>query len=261
MVAHLYKLECLTNLHVGSGEANYNIIDKEVERDPISQNPIIHASGLKGALREYFTENQSFGLGTDTIEKIFGKPTSTSEFGAGSYKFFDAHLLSRPMRVGGNGAAIPSISVTENDLLRDLVEQTENFGIKTYKGITLPEEKLNFDNNSFLSTVPNITVEDEPVGTLDATYVSAASSILGGTFAVAKKLSEYALPVVAHNKLEHGESKNLWYEEFVPHGSVFWFMVLTPTETNELKFEEQTMLQIGANASIGYGFVKITKLA
>ncbi len=259
MFAHLYKLECLTNLHVGSGEANYDIIDNEVERDPISQNPIIHASGLKGALREYFTENQI--LGTDTIKGIFGKPTSTTEFGAGSYKFFDAHLLSRPMRVGGNGAAIPSISVTTNDLLYDLIKQTANFGIKTYESVTLPEKKLNFDNNSFLSTVTNITIEDESVGTLDGTYVSAASQILGETFAVAKKLSGYALPVVAHNKLEHGESKNLWYEEYVPHGSVFWFMVLTPTETNELKLEEQTMLQIGANASIGYGFVKITKLA
>ena len=258
MVAHLYKLECLTNLHVGSGEANYNIIDKEVERDPISQNPIIHASGLKGALREYFTKNTK--LGTDTIEKIFGKPTNTSEFGAGIYKFFDAHLLSRPMRVGGSNAVIPSVSVTTNDLLHDFITLTANFGIKTYKGITLPEE-LDFENNSFLSNVRNITIEDETVGALAADYVSAASSILGETFAVAKNLAGYALPVVAHNKLEHGESKNLWYEEYVPHGSVFWFMVLTPTEANELKLEEQTMLQIGANASIGYGFVKITKLA
>lgn len=45
-------LSCLTNLHVGSGEANFNIVDREVETDPVTGLPIIHASGLKGALRD-----------------------------------------------------------------------------------------------------------------------------------------------------------------------------------------------------------------
>ena len=258
MIAHLYKLECLTNLHVGSGEANYNIIDKEVERDPVTGYPIIHASGIKGALREYFTENKI--LPDETIHRIFGKPTNAAEFGAGTYKFFDAHLLSRPMRVGGSNAAIPSVSVTADDLLRDFLTQTENFGIKEYSNVNLPE--LTFaEDTKFFSNVTSITIEDETVGVLDAKYAAAAATILAGEFAVAKNLSKYALPVAAHNRLEHGESKNLWYEEYVPHGSVFWFMVLTPGETNELHLEDQTMLQFGANASIGYGFVKITKLA
>lgn len=258
MVAHLYRLECLTNLHVGSGEANYNIIDKEVERDPITGYPIIHASGIKGALREYFTENKI--LPEDKIHKIFGKPTNAEEFGAGTYKFFDAHLLSRPMRVGGSNAAIPSVSVTADDLLRDFLTQTANFGITKYTNVNLP--KLTFaENINFLTNAENITVEDEATTKLDTNYAAAAAHVLDGKFAVAKNLADYALPVVAHNKLEHGESKNLWYEEYVPHGSVFWFMVLTPCETNELHLENQTMLQFGANASIGYGFVKITKLA
>ena len=258
MVAHLYRLECLTNLHVGSGEANYNIIDKEVERDPITGYPIIHASGIKGALREYFTENKL--LDEAKINDIFGKPSSATEFGAGSYKFFDAHLLSRPMRVGGSNAAIPSVSVTADDLLRDFLTQTANFGINKYTNVNLP--KLTFDKDiNFLTNVGSITIEDETVGVLDTNYAAAAATILASEFAVAKNLSGYALPVVAHNKLEHGESKNLWYEEYVPHGSVFWFMVLTPDEKNELNLENQTMLQFGANASIGYGFVKITKLA
>lgn len=258
MVAHLYKLECLTNLHVGSGEANYNIIDKEVERDPVTGYPIIHASGIKGALREYFTENKI--LPEDTIHRIFGKPTNAAEFGAGTYKFIDAHLLSRPMRVGGSNAAIPSVSVTADDLLRDFLTQTANFGIRKYTSLNLP--KLTFaEGTKFLTNVGSITIEDETVGMLDMKYAAAAAPILADEFAVAKNLSKYALPVVAHNKLEHGESKNLWYEEYVPHGSVFWFMVLTPGKENELNLENQTMLQFGANASIGYGFVKITKLA
>ena len=31
-----YKIDCLTNLHVGSGEVNYNIIDNEVEKDAVT---------------------------------------------------------------------------------------------------------------------------------------------------------------------------------------------------------------------------------
>ncbi|MBQ2727237.1 MAG: type III-B CRISPR module RAMP protein Cmr4 [Clostridia bacterium] len=256
MVTHLYKLECLTNLHVGSGEANYNIIDKEVERDPITKYPIIHASGIKGALREYFAENKL--LPPVTIDSVFGKASSATEFGAGTYKFFDAHLLSRPMRVGGTGVTIPCINVTSDDILRAFLTQMENFGIKKYANVSLPE--LNFGGKEFLSTNPGVTVEDEETGVLDAEYAGAAAPLLGSTFAVVKNFSNYALPVVAHNKLEHGESKNLWYEEYVPHGSVFWLMILTPDEKNVLELEKQTMLQFGANASIGYGFVKITKL-
>ncbi len=255
MVTHLYKLECLTNMHVGSGEANYNIIDKEVERDPITEYPIIHASGIKGALLEYYKKNK---LLDDKLDFIFGKSSSAEEYGAGQYKFFDAHMLSRPMRVGGE-TQIPSISVTADDMLRSFIRQTANFGIDKYKDIILPE--LDFKGNEFLSTDASISIEDDSVGALAAEYINAAKNIMGDTFAVAKSINSYALPVVAHNKLEKGESKNLWYEEYVPHGSVFWFMVLTPDENMELKLEEQRMLQIGANASIGYGYVKFTKLA
>lgn len=49
----LLKMECLTDLHVDSGESNYNIIDNEVQKD-LNGNPTVHSSGIKGAMREYF---------------------------------------------------------------------------------------------------------------------------------------------------------------------------------------------------------------
>ncbi len=48
----LLKMECLTDLHVDSGESNYNIIDNEVQKD-LNGNPTVHSSGIKGAMREY----------------------------------------------------------------------------------------------------------------------------------------------------------------------------------------------------------------
>ena len=44
----------MTNMHVGNGDVNYNIIDNEVEKDPVTGYPTINASGVKGALREFF---------------------------------------------------------------------------------------------------------------------------------------------------------------------------------------------------------------
>ena len=54
MAAIIVNLECMTNMHVGNGDVNYNIIDNEVEKDPVTGYPTINASGVKGALREFF---------------------------------------------------------------------------------------------------------------------------------------------------------------------------------------------------------------
>ena len=53
MKAELMKISCLTNLHVGSGDIKFEIIDGQVEKDRITNNLVIFASGVKGALREY----------------------------------------------------------------------------------------------------------------------------------------------------------------------------------------------------------------
>lgn len=45
------------------------------------------------------------------------------------------------------------------------------------------------------------------------------------------------LPVLARNKLDNGISKNLWYEQVVPHESLFAFAVLG-TEENLAIFKK-----------------------
>ena len=53
-ITDLYVLRCITNLHAGSGDSNYGIVDKEVQRDPVDTFPIVHSTSLKGAFREQF---------------------------------------------------------------------------------------------------------------------------------------------------------------------------------------------------------------
>ena len=49
MKTELYFIRAISNMHVGSGDINYDIIDRQVQKDPIEGIPVIHASGLKGA--------------------------------------------------------------------------------------------------------------------------------------------------------------------------------------------------------------------
>jgi len=88
------------------------------------------------------------------------------------------------------------------------------------------------------------------------------------------------LPVIARNQLsDEGISKNLFYEEILPRRSVLWFMngvyqfskinADSKADTGEYftsqfqRVEDQLLdhnIQIGANASVGYGLTKIHKI-
>ena len=69
---YIVKMKCLTNMHVGDGEENYSIIDKMVERDPVTKYPTVNASGVKGALREFC--QKKYPSQTCGINDIFGLP-------------------------------------------------------------------------------------------------------------------------------------------------------------------------------------------
>ena len=51
-----YIIRTKTNLHAGSGDTNFGIVDKQVQRDSISNLPIINSSSLKGAIRDHFSD-------------------------------------------------------------------------------------------------------------------------------------------------------------------------------------------------------------
>ena len=67
MKNRFYAVKCLTNLHMGSGDVNFNIVDNEVQRDPVTGYPTMHSSGMKGAFREYFR-----GASPEDVKGIFG---------------------------------------------------------------------------------------------------------------------------------------------------------------------------------------------
>ena len=258
MEKRLYYIDCITNLHVGSGDVNFNIVDQEVEKDPILRYPIIHSSGIKGALR---ANAVSAGVDADIINKVFGAPCNTNApDGAGTYRFFNADILYRPLRATGK---FPCVKVTTVKIIQNFIDVLNNFGKKLPEGLSgLNAEKT---INAFADGIPFLvsnasftSIEGEKVKVMDDATKNALKSLLGEDFAIVKEFDGFDLPVIARNNLQIS-SGGLWYEEYVPRGSRFFMLVLTPDNEN-IEAVIPEMVQIGGNASIGYGYCKFTNV-
>lgn len=248
---HIFKIRCITNLHVGSGDINYAVIDKEVEKDPLTNLPIIHASGIKGALLNHFQKT----MDKNTLNSIFGTPGNGDVSKPGSYRFLDAHLLSRPMRTENDKSSF--INVTTVEMLQDFLDTVKDFCCENLNK-SIPT--FNFDSSQFWAT-ENVSIEGISATVMDEAQKQESAwleLLMGKKYAFAANIKDYALPIIARNHLENGISSNLWYEEFVPYGSVFFMVILTPEKECKLDFSKP--IQIGGNASIGYGFTKIEEI-
>jgi CRISPR-associated protein Cmr4 len=247
-----YLIECITNLHVGSGDANYGIVDKLVQRDPVTDHPTIHATSLKGALREHFEQ-----LKFSNLDDVFGTETKDgNETKSGSYKFMTADLLALPIRcthhsyvLGLNKMLIDSLNHKSGVLVNNdkLINAVTDEDCLLASG-TMPSEV--YAEEFKLQTGKHGNYQF-PKG-LD---FHQAASFVEEHF----KLLTKNLPVIARNKL--GKNNNLWYEEIVPHKTLFVTFIGTSKE--DAAFEKlllEGVVQVGANASVGYGLCKFTAL-
>lgn len=223
MKAKIFVIECLTNLHVGNGDVNFNIIDNEVERDVVTGFPTINSSGVKGALRAFFEENKLLSK----INEIFGSEVKGSTT-SGALKFLSANLLALPIRSVSGGDKPYSIHAPKT-ACEDFKQMLKNFQLEdvSIEDIKGGDEKITLDEDN-------------------SCY------------------EKYGLPVIARNSV--GEQTNLWYEEVVPHKSIFYFAVVDSTNESENLLENFTdsvrekIIQFGANASVGYGLCKVIKV-
>lgn len=304
--ASAYIIRNLSPLHVGAGDANYGVIDKQVQRDSVSGLPVIHSSSLKGALREFFDyrlqRNSTEERCADLVETIFGHPKGddTKKFKAGLFDFDFGFLLSMPVRTD----RVAYMSVTTVDILDEFLERLKLFDIaeeqqnaieKLVEIVTYLKENLHFKTQkdvegtkekerlafTFEPNMEGAILEEEDYRTyfqdMEITQFKALEQLIGKNPVVMentafRKLSE-SLPVIARNKLENGESKNLWYEEIVPRESRFYTIITKAVKWagSEQDFsyaecfdshvvENKKLIQIGANATIGYGKTQFTKL-
>lgn len=251
----VYRLKCLTNMHVGDGEVNYNIIDNEVQRDIVLGVPTIHSSGVKGALRSFVHNKKKEEIDEDYIFGAQGKETSQ-----GAYKFFSANMIARPLRVSEGSSSY--VLATSIDIVNTQLNLLKSLGV--WSGELLGEE---YKNQYMCSSALKDSVKE--VEGKKVTYASGnvpvLDALIGENWLLVPHdlLCSFDLPVQARNVLENGKSQNLWYEEVVPHESIFFAVVLTDGQEDKLyEFIQKQggIVQFGADASIGYGFCKVDKL-
>lgn len=270
MSAIIVVLKCLTNMHVGNGEVNYNIIDNEVERDPVTGYPTINSSGVKGALREFLTSS----LKENEIAEIFGGRVSKETTGnatqqgnvpqQGKLKFLPANMLAMPFRASSGSE--PYYHVVPEQALKQFNEYAGIF----LKGSPGLEKKPKTTTQAKTQNQPAIEgyslseCETVDLKALLGDHITAYTAYIVQDD-IFRTLS---LPVVARNCLDNGQSSNLWYEELVPHKSVFYFPVVTEDneDCNDLLTQLHVNLhgkivQFGGNASIGCGLCKLTILS
>ena len=256
-----------TNLHVGSEAINYDIVDKTVQRDTISNLPVINASSLKGALRYHFQKNDSidldFLLGCEEDSKK--NKISTQ----GNMKFLDSYLLFLPLR--SNTKAFYYTTSKEN--LLAFCSFFSELGIDTQELenlVDLLDENVVLNTND--SYVEDILCQKQEIDTtiLNKYFGNIPIAILSDDnfIDIVKHL-----PIIARNKIKDGKSDNLWYEEVVPRESIFYTAMLDYTNFSNRRekkadnsFEtfykeiQNDFIQIGANASIGFGLCKFSAL-
>jgi len=276
-----YIIKNRTNLHAGSGDTNFGIVDKEVQRDTLSALPVIHASSLKGALRYHFesqlapsnAEAQQNETKPSTVEAVFGSEKKQLQ---GMVRFIDAKLLFLPLRSDKK----PFYHVTSLSTLREFADFMKTMGIDV--DLTLPPQS---DTSYVVGSEKEVTVEDVKCQGKEAD-ISSLKTLFGIENLAVFNDEDFnealgALPVIARNSLEDGRSENLWYEEVVPRESIFYTVFSYYDNFNEEgadrrgkvdrthylkafgRFEEKLLadlVQIGANESIGYGVCTFTKL-
>lgn len=272
----LYKMNCLTNMHVGSGDVTYSIIDNEIEKDTVLKNvAVIHPSGVKGALKSFFCK-LNISNNSDMLNYIFGNEIDDEEASQdkikkkktvpGKYRFMGAMLMARPFRVSkGNISYVLGTSVElinyQLELFRKLgISHIEDIDIKKIR-ITVPKQAIMIFDKSTVQSVEGIKTKEYE----DETIKKLLKILIGPAFAIIdnKIWSEQDYPMIARNCLnEQGISENLWYEEVVPHESIFYFPVLAEDQyCEEFKSAMKNIIQFGANASLGYGFATVTCIA
>lgn len=272
MATQLYFITAKTHLHVGSGNSNAGVIDNLVQRDPADNLPCIFASSLKGAFREYFEEGPDKSTTKALADTIFGagiNKQSTGNNSKGTHIFHQANLLSIPTRSN----AKPFFNATCPAILQKFLDDADLFGINL--GDTLKSEiaiiqegcNINEKTDVFSSEVQNIKVEEysefnfRPVSIPNVQKIFGINLVLFRDEDFADICSDYSLPVIARNNLENGQSKNLWYEQIVPRQARFYFFTAYYTVSDDFDTSIVTKaIQVGANASIGYGVCLLNNL-
>ncbi len=248
----------VTPIHVGAGRTP-GIVDLPFQRDSIGY-PIVYGSSFKGVLKSFLINRNKadiakcfFGAEPDEDSKTISKyiitdmlpviyPVASIEEG---YLYITTeYLLSRAEDI------VSSVSPSFNLYNED--EQKQNNQINLLTGSAVPSRTIK----------PNQQIND--LGSL----IRSKGKVYVFGSDIGLQFVESALIRVARNVLDKSSktSKNLWYEEYVPPGTVFVGGIIDTPRPNSFCKELSTNFQnefnnqaifLGGKESIGKGLIKL----
>ena len=270
-ISKLIFIHPFTNIHVGSVKNISGKVDNQVQHDVLTGHPIIHSTNLKGAFKELMNDY----LSVNDIEMIFGKGNddSSSLYNQGQCDFFNAYLLTFPLRSN----KVPYFNATSPQLIGDFLDRLEMLGVSKDNKLSDILEKLRslvITRNSpmvFDKEYEGAVIEYHyiktiacPSSEIKTDLQKMLTDFLGTRLVIFndEDLSFFLkdkLPVIARNYSESGQSKSTWYEEVVPRESLF-YTIVSSQEGMSTFFDTLNnikQIQIGENSTIGYGYCKI----
>ena len=269
-----YIIETLTNTHVGSGDTTFGVVDCLVQKDPVTQVPVFHSSSIKGALNDHMKENNL----DDTQRKlIFGE----AEDKPGEVKFYEARLITLPLRANRRvyyNCTSPSVMLDYIDTLKQFkgisvdVSKVENFFACMSEGFNentdfyifhngTGEEIEDYDSGKWWQTEFTDDVKSQ-FKSLTGISIETVAVFRNNLF---RDICSDSLPVIARNQLDNqGISENLFYEEVLPRRSRLWFIMGWPgngsIDSTDFETKLKEIVQLGGNASVGYGATRFHKI-
>ena len=161
---YMFLMDTLTNMHVGSGDAHFGVVDNLIQRHPVTKVPVIHSSGIKGSLREYFEIEKTLDPKTE-IPLLFGgeidlqkdEKSGKLDFFPGHLIFFEAGLFTLPLRSNYN----VFYNCTSLPIIIDFFEQLKTFTPVNKELASLEEwfRSLSVGANDFLYFAGNDELE------------------------------------------------------------------------------------------------------
>lgn len=278
---HSFRLTTKAYTHVGQGAGESGVIDNLIQREKPYGLPIIHASSLKGAIREhckYVLEYKE-----DVLNILFG--SEEAENGGQSVNKTEKKMYQSMLNIhDARLLMLPVGALNEKSFYyatSNYVLQRYSNAIKDYFGsyfthdLPIPSKDENFVCVKSDAPSSNPWIE----GIMGVFKDSAQSTALHGVNRdeialfhddLFPSICEYCIPIIERNSLdESGISINKFNLEVLPFDTKFWFFISyqkdLPQEAQDLihKFVKDIptkSIQVGANSSLGQGFCKIEEV-
>lgn len=282
-----------TAVHAGSGRAAGGATDLPIQRERVTQYPLVQASGLKGALRADFRERKKLKDEDGLVKEIFGEAGGEDKNYAGAVSVGDARLLLLAVRaLKGVFAYVTSAHALS--LLRRTVELAgQPLGLpqipapqNANTALVAPGSDLLLQDKVILEDFSFIAQPREDVAKI-AQWLASNALPQGDAFqywrdSLPKRLCIlpedafrdfclYATEVQTHVRIEPDKKTvakgALWTAEYLPADSLLYaplFFTDARTKTNgklveavirEFDYLNGSHLQVGGDETTGQGWV------